>query len=468
MNTKMRKAAVSLAVILCIGCTSCSAESDEMSEQEYEEKYQAAKELLDSREYTEAEEVFESLGDYKDSEAYASYSKGMGITIEERGVKETYDAFVEAGDIEDAEEYASMLGEYVQNCPGIYRGYASDPQYTSYIIISEELEVETQIGARGNTDLHYVYEIVGRVNSHYKIFADLGYSLQDQNTIVNKLDFSKAFDSIDVRDPEETGAAGDNFMKISDREYTEAVSHYNMSEAADDLVESVESYPLLSTEETLEILVGNTFHVGFGDSVEQYTFHSDNTYTVTAETGETSVYKWGVEDNVLYSVRNGERWYIYQLRKYYNGQYLLCQYNVNNDYYHVYVMSNETSGSENSGENALVKEEYFYECEDLLTPDSVDVRFRYEYTEQKDGIILHTYSIDADTAEKASDIIQTYYDYLCLDKDLRELEYTFRKDESTGTFYVNRYSYESMVAVMRGGYDEETGYFIICSMRAEE
>ena len=49
MNTKMRKAAVSLAVILCIGCTSCSAESDEMSEQEYEEKYQAAKELLYSR-----------------------------------------------------------------------------------------------------------------------------------------------------------------------------------------------------------------------------------------------------------------------------------------------------------------------------------------------------------------------------------------------------------------------------------
>ena len=90
------------------------------------------------------------------------------------------------------------------------------------------------------------------------------------------------------------------------------------------------------------------------------------------------------------------------------------------------------------------------------------------YTEQKDGIILHTYSIDADTAEKASDIIQTYYDYLCLDKDLRELEYTFRKDESTGTFCVNRYSYESMVAVMRGGYDEETGYFIMCSMRAEE
>ena len=102
MNTKIRKAAVSLAVILCIGCTSCSTESDEMSEQEYEEKYQAAKELLDSREYTEAEEVFESLGDYKDSEAYASYSKGMGITIEERGVKETYDAFVKAGDIEDA------------------------------------------------------------------------------------------------------------------------------------------------------------------------------------------------------------------------------------------------------------------------------------------------------------------------------------------------------------------------------
>lgn len=186
-------------------------------------KYTEGLLLLADKEYVMASQTFSELEDYKDSALYAAYAEGMRITIELRPIKEAYLNFLAAESVKNAESYAEALKAYMDDFVGTYR--TVDILMESYIIINEDLEVETLYTLEEYDSISYSFVMVGKINSWSSIMVKLGiaysWTVDDECELNYEFKFSNTFDYF-----ESTYSAtqtSDYYEQITEEEFLIAV-----------------------------------------------------------------------------------------------------------------------------------------------------------------------------------------------------------------------------------------------------
>lgn len=170
-----------------------------------------------------ASQIFNELGNYRDSALYEAYAEGVRITIEVRPIQETYLNFLAAESVKNAEIYADILQDYVDGFVGTYQ--ETNTVFENYIIINEDLEVGRSYIPEDYDAISYSFILVGELNRISKNMSELGiaynWTVDDECEVVYCFEFSSTFDYFKST-YSETQSSG-YYEQITEEEYLIAV-----------------------------------------------------------------------------------------------------------------------------------------------------------------------------------------------------------------------------------------------------
>ena len=286
--------------ILSILIVGCSKNENKLSKKECASLYSEATELMEQEKYKDAYSMFQDLADYEDSIKYYNYCYAMAGLQQNNGNKiygsdhshisysTIYTHFKMADDVKDAPEYVSILEPIIENVPGYYE---SSNRNGNYIYVNESLDFDA-LGVLNLT-----------INTHYHQITDIKtvHPTQPSNDeYIKTIQFADDYSSFYVEE------SGKTYIKITKEEYDKGLHTNAVLEERNEILKEIDSYPLLSTEDALNLLIGNTFNVDCVYVVEKYTFYDNYTYDIVNYENETKNYKWEADENAIYAHRNGE------------------------------------------------------------------------------------------------------------------------------------------------------------------